>query len=352
MKTGYIFLREDNQEALTNLPTYCGECPSVCKSSNEVHQCDHIEEKRRIGIAHIKEGTLFLCTSEAVKSSSIFRHKLNIAKEFFSFLLNHKAILSSSLGLSVRRVVHNLVTLNGESLQAIYSTIPQENFSQPNRDQLVEQITRKVQTDPKSVALMLIDLVKNESLVKAEFSVYSKLFENEPPNRRPYGIHKILMLILNTFWDDFKDLGIWFEIGNSYEKVFADYDSLAASFVHIFQNSTKYILPHSTMSIRFSVDGNRIKVILDMISLRVEPNEILSIFNEGYSGINTKLLGKAGDGLGLNLVKRLLELSDGKICFHRDQNTQSRRLYNGLQYENNIFEFDLPLFSGLTSASS
>ncbi|MBI5214342.1 MAG: sensor histidine kinase [Ignavibacteriae bacterium] len=344
MKTGYWFKASKDDFGITNLPENCSNCIRICETDNEVIECLHFAETRRRGMSTIARGKMYICTNEAIASKRLFREQQAVLRELLPMLDQHRSQLTASFQESIRRIAHNLITLNAESIQAIYSAIPQEEFSQPDRNSLIEHITRKVQIDPKSFALLILDLIKNERLVKTEFSVYSKLYENEPPEKRPYNIHKILMLVLNTFWDDFNDIGVNFRVGNCIYKVNVDYECIAASFVHILQNATKYILPNSVLNISFTKHSSRITISFSMTSLRIEPEEEQSIFSEGYSGINPQKIGKAGRGLGLPSVKKLLALCDGQITLRREQSTAARINHLGLPYDINIFDIILPAY--------
>ena len=344
MKTGYILFPAGSSDQITNMQTTCIDCSSSCSAQSEIHQCSYFQEKRRRGLINIKEGVLYLCTNDAIESKRLFKEKLTAARELTPIILQHKTFLNEAMTKSLRQIVHNLVTLNAESLQTIYSCIPQDNFSQPDRESLVSHIASRIKGNPSSVAHVLIDLVKNESLVKAEFSVYAKLYENEPPQPRPYSIHKIIMMILSTFWDDFIEQNVKIEIGSTYSKIFFDYDALATSLIHIFQNSTKYILPKTTLNIRFETTESHVLIYFDMISLRIEPEEALNIFYDGYSGKNTITIGRNGKGIGLFQVTKLLALCNGEIILRRDQKPEARQKYNDFWYDNNQFILVLPLY--------
>jgi K+-sensing histidine kinase KdpD len=83
-----------------------------------------------------------------------------------------------------------------------------------------------------------------------------------------------------------------------------------------------------------------------MVSIKIESTEERSVFDEGYSGINPVKLGRAGRGLGLFVVQKLLALTDATIRLRRDVDPGMRRIYQGLPYEKNVFELDLPTAGG------
>jgi len=344
MKTIYHYKAKADGFIISNHRSLCEECINECNAKNELYKCPVFKEIRRRGQVDIEGGQLYICTNEAIKSARIFLEKLRVHSSVISEIDAGRKDVTRSVGLSVNRLVHNLISINAQSLQSIYALIPQEEFSQRNRDQLLQVITSKVTQDPLGIAILIVDLLKNETLKKSEISVYAKLFQNEPVHKLPYNIHKVVMLVLNTFWDAFSEGRVKFDVGSCYEKVFVDYEAVAGALVHILENASKYILPDSTLKIAFRVDGGSVLIIFEMLSMKVEHFEEDKIFEEGYSGVNPSNLGKAGKGLGLYLVSKLLEITGGSISFQRDCDPKSRIEYRGWDFEKNIFTIALPIY--------
>ena len=80
-----------------------------------------------------------------------------------------------------------------------------------------------------------------------------------------------------------------------------------------------------------------------MMSLKILPEELHSITNEGFSGFYAKQLRKAGDGIGMSLVNRLLELNDAVINININVTPSKNFAFNNVEYENNHFEILFPL---------
>ncbi len=342
MKTGYYFVSVKDKSALTNLDVECIRCATSCHTRNELYECEILRELRRRGKIKFQNNELYLCTNEEIKSKRGFKEKQRIFIETLLQVDIYRQELSNKFSLTTSRLIHNLVSLNAQSIQSIFNLIPQDEFLQPSREDLLAKIEERVRKDPQAAALLIIDLLKNENLVKTEFSVYRKVFENESITELHYHIHKIVLLVLNSFWDEFTEKKVSFEIGQCYDKVYVDYDVVAASLVHVLENAAKYILPNSKLKIRFQHNNDAVTIIFDMISLKVEPDEIDKIFEEGYSGKNPTRLGKSGKGLGLYLVRKLLSLTGGEVSFKPDVDPSQRIKQLGIDFVNNIFIINLP----------
>jgi signal transduction histidine kinase len=234
------------------------------------------------------------------------------------------------------------VSLNASSRNLIYTTISQDTFAKRSRDQLIDAVEKKVSDNPEAVAELLINLLKNENLEKTEFSVYKKLFENESLDIRPYRLHRVVLLTLNIFWSDFTEKSVQFDIGDCYDDVLVDFDVLAALFVHLIDNATKYILPESILQVLFTPRKDTVTVRLSMTSMEIKDSEVDKIWLEGYSGENPRALGRHGDGIGLFIVKKLASSIDGKIHVERDIDASKRQSRMGLNFTQNVFSIRLP----------
>ena len=168
----------------------------------------------------------------------------------------------------VRRLIHNLVTLNAQTIQAVYRVIPQMCFNQRDRDSLIRNVSNRL-LDPRKSAVLLIDILKNANLERLS-SLSMLSFEKMILYiANVYAIHKIFMLVLNTYWDALRDKSVEVKVGQCEESIYVDYDIIAASLVHLLDNTVKYILPESRLDVSFRVNVESVELTLDMISVRI-----------------------------------------------------------------------------------
>ncbi|XKE44605.1 ATP-binding protein [Halomonas organivorans] len=290
-----------------------------------------------------KDRVFFLCSSYQEKSKNSFRGKLEGYEELVRQLVVEKTKQREEEVVSFKRHLHNLVSLNAVAIQSVYANIPQESFIQKKREELISAITRHVRSSPEESAKLVIDLLKNEILKKAELSAYNKIFQDEAPDIFSYPAHKIVLLVLNSFWDEFREKDVRVSLDNFYKKVLIDFDAFAAVLTHIFHNSSKYILPKSKLFITFEeLEDGFVKIGFEMTSLRIRDDEKSLIFKKDFSGSEPKRLKRHGEGLGLWVVTELLSSMQGRISVEADVDKRRRRNKMGVNYELNRFNIFLP----------
>ena len=338
----YYVWPDDNSIPIGNMDTDCIECANTCTAQNELSTCPVTGAYRRRGLRSLEFGKFYLCTDEAVKSTRLFREKMRAFSEIIPFSRRFRDDAIRAASDDVHRLIHNLVTLNARTIQAIYRVVPQDNFSQRDRESLLRTVSRILLQSPEETTSLVISVLKNANLEKTEFSVYAKLHEQESVSLRSYPIHKVFMLVLNTYWDVLKEKEVTVRIGRCTMHVVVDYDIIAASLVHLLDNTTKYILPGSQLRISFESNSHSVNLVLDMISLRIHPDELDKIFREGFSGDEPKKIGRQGEGRGLYLVDRLLALSNSKVTIDPNVNKQLRTDRMGVVFEHNIFRLSMP----------
>lgn len=92
-----------------------------------------------------------------------------------------------------------------------------------------------------------------------------------------------------------------------------DYESVGVALHHLFLNAVKYSMNDTPLHIKFPCEDGIPRIELEMISLPIEQNEIESLYDEGYSGKAARKLSLSGDGSGMGIAKKLLQLNGAKI---------------------------------------
>ncbi|WP_296284487.1 ATP-binding protein [Pseudomonas sp.] len=311
--------------------------PNVTTSSTKI-----ADGRARCG-AHIGElGTVYAFTNdrEFVASSSKFRTTLDAIANSLTTI---KEIISESNerhNTNTRRLIHNLTSLNAHNIQEVYSLIPQDVISRRTGTH-VDFVEKIVKEEPRDTALALLRIAKHNAAMKAEFSVFKKLFTSTPSlDPRYHNTHKVLMNIFYLFFPDFTEKEVRVEIGESSHTAFFDYESIHVALYHIIENATKYIKQKSDLKVNIHDSGAYTTVEMDMISIKISEKEKLAIFEEGVSGEIPKKLSKSGDGVGLNRVKKIIELNNGHIELITHPSTSEQIL--GIPYQRNVFCLHLP----------
>lgn len=285
------------------------------------------------------DGTIviYLVSYDNNITNKIFNRYLESFNYALSFLSNQLNLIKNNEKQNLRRLKHNLVTYNTNILQEFYKVFPQEALIKGGKNQLL-YISDVVSDNNKDIANLLLRVLKNSNLIKAEFDVYDMISSNNPYLEfHAHPLHRIILLMLNPFWLDLIEKEVLIDIRNSTAEVYIDYKSISVAFCHLFENATKYIAPKSLLTIDFAVTQDVVTIYLEMTSLEVKMHEIDKIFEEGYSGELAVKLHRAGNGIGMSVVKKLLRLNGGSICFKKNIKPELAFESMGAPFERNQF---------------
>lgn len=110
------------------------------------------------------------------------------------------------------------------------------------------------------------------------------------------------------------------------------------AITNLLLNAVRYTPSHGTISVHTEVLDNSLVIEIADTGIGVPPEEQARIFEEFYRASNARQMEPDGDGLGLSLVKRVVEMHGGTISF-------SSRLGSGT-----TFRIVLPLASSRTAS--
>ncbi|WP_426767881.1 hypothetical protein [Erwinia aphidicola] len=281
------------------------------------------------------------CEKDHIKSNNVFIKKTQDLLGNIPTLIEIYNSTKQEANQHVKRLIHNLVTLNAHNIQEVYSIIPQEvmqNKSTGRRERIIAHVTN----DPYEASLSLVRIAKNTLKMKTEIDVYNTLLSGNPElNMKTHQIHRLLMNVFYVFFPDFTDKGITVEVSESTDNVYVDYETFQVAIYHIVENSVKYIKPESILNVDIVKNQftKKISVSFRMISLQIEPHEVEKIFVEGYSGVIARRCGRAGSGIGMPRARSLLELNNAKLTVNPKHGTAQEAILGHI-YQENIFSID------------
>lgn len=142
----------------------------------------------------------------------------------------------------------------------------------------------------------------------------------------------------SVYFQDFQEKGISIiQDDNIKGDVYFDYESIGVALHHLFHNALKYTKSNTNLYINFPCDDGVPRIALIMTSLPIEPEEIEFIYDDEYSGKAAHKHGLAGDGTGMGIAKKLLELNGAKISINAGL-PESNKL--GTVYVENTFTIE------------
>ncbi len=97
-------------------------------------------------------------------------------------------------------------------------------------------------------------------------------------------------------------------------KVLADRRRLGQAISNLLSNASKYSEPETSISVRVSVRGRVLYIAIADQGIGISPEDQSRLFTPFFRTDNPAALSVPGTGLGLFLVKSLVELHEGEIC--------------------------------------
>lgn len=337
-KFRYKLINANEDILFSNLTSSDLAIISSTKNQSQVTE----NKKFRIGIIKSCNGEIHAISTDPdlIRSSQKF-------KTISESILNTTPIIENAIyqakeqvNNNTKRLIHNLTSLNAHSIQEIYALIPQDNINQKISTQ-IPNVELIVKSEPRETAITLLKIAKHNAAMKAEFSVFKNLFNDNPVlHKKNHNVHKVLMNMFYLFFPDFTDKNVDVAVSESKETAYFDYESIHVSLYHLIENATKYIKPNSVLNVDIQNINEHIYIKMKMTSLEIKEFEIESIFVEGISGELSKKLGKAGNGIGMSIAKKIILLNSGELLVRPNPATLSDIM--GINYQENTFIIKLP----------
>ncbi len=303
--------------------------------------------KVRGGCIQSEAGKIFAFSNDPdyIKSSQKFKNTAKCILSAIGYINEIAAEQREINNKNTTRLIHNLTSLNAHNIQEIYSLIPQEEISGKMKGH-VEYVKNTIKQNPLEASKVLLRLAKNNAAMKTEFSVFKKLF-NARPELRPsfHTVHKVLMNVLYLFFPDFTDKAVDVVVDRSDAIAFFDYESMHVALYHMIDNAAKYTKPNSKLYINIVAGSPSLTLIFRMCSTKIQPGEREKIFDEGFSGEIPISAGKSGSGIGMSLVKRIIDSNNGGITLRTHDETEEHHF--GIEYQINEFVVRLPAIKPL-----
>ena len=297
----------------------------------------------RVGTVVSEVGSVFFASSDPdiVASSKVFRTTANAILASASYIEKAVAAVEDRSRVNSRRLIHNLTSLNGHMIQDLYSVVSQ--------DRLAGNIRRSVPIIAEEMrgkkvyefAKCFLSLAKHSAAMKAEFSVFKKVaVGGSAVEKNWHYAHKVAMNAAYLFFTDFADSGCFVNVSNSHIRTHVDYEFTFVAFYHLFDNAAKYIRPGTNLEVSFSQEVEGVLVTFEMCSLAIEPDEVTKVLDEGYSGEAARRLGLHGDGVGMSLVQKVMNMHGGRLDVIPRWDTRFSK--DGADYQKNRFNLYFP----------
>ncbi|NML66098.1 HAMP domain-containing histidine kinase [Hymenobacter sp. RP-2-7] len=336
------FVNERGEVRYNTVPLSCASCVQNCSGKSSIVKCEADGTSRRQGKIVIDGvGFAYMCTDDIdmLKSANVFKVRLKLYGELLLEMRQMRIAIRTEAARELKRLIHNITSNNAHSIQELYSLVPQEAVTKNIRKQ-ISTVSSYIRDNESEVALTLLKLAKHNAALKTEIIVFNKIYEESPSlSFKRHRIHKVVMNVMHLFGQELLAANVDVQVQPSTEQIEVDYDSLHVALYHFFDNTTKYILPDSTLYISFKRLGDLFILSFKMMSTRIGLEEKGKIFEEGYSGTNAKKAGKSGDGIGMYQIQRLLKINNAYVYWSEPMNYENSQEIEGVLYDENTFDF-------------
>ena len=144
----------------------------------------------------------------------------------------------------------------------------------------------------------------------------SKLEEGMKLSRRYFSINQLIKETINELSGITakKKIGLSFDTDIQDESVvFADAERIKQVLVNLIDNSSKYTLENGSIKVFTKKSDNCIFVSVEDTGLGIPKEDLPRIFERFYRVDKTRSRDMGGSGLGLSIVKHIIELHNSKI---------------------------------------
>jgi len=335
MEVGYFITNNEGTVIAKNIENDFLAKINMPDEKIEISSCPIKGKKIRHGLFKYPIASIYLVSYNEEITNKIFKRYFETCLFFIPNLAESEKAFKQRESQNFRRLRHNLITHNTNILQELENTFYTDGALKGAQAQ-IKYIKETLLSSPDKVAVSILKIIKSANLMKTDFDVYDMVSSNNPYiELDKHQIYKVLVSVLRPFWLDLLEKGITINIGECSEYVNMDYKSMSVVFTHLFDNMVKYICPNSDFSLSFNSTLNSVSVVLEMTSLKISTSDLDRIFEENYSGEYAKKYGKSGDGIGMFMVKKLVELNKGNIRIQANTNPSKRIDNMGIPFERN-----------------
>jgi signal transduction histidine kinase len=110
-----------------------------------------------------------------------------------------------------------------------------------------------------------------------------------------------------------KGLELQVEVPDTLLTLKATDEDLERLLSNLLENAVKYTPPHGKVRLQLSLNNKSVRIVVSDTGIGISPDSMDRIFEEFYRGKNAKEMGPEGTGLGLSLVKRIVDRYRGEI---------------------------------------
>ena len=151
----------------------------------------------------------------------------------------------------------------------------------------------------------------------------------------PAQIENVVQLVIDSFQEKIKIRKIKFKFikpEKDLPKVAMDMEKIKIAIQNLLDNSIKYTLPHGKVMVSLKQKNKKVIFSIQDTGIGITKDQQGKIFTKFFRGAEAKKIETEGSGLGLVIVKNIIEAHGGKVWFESEKGSGT------------TFYFQLPVF--------
>jgi len=202
------------------------------------------------------------------------------------------------------------------------------------RQEFISNVSHEIQSPLTSIngfakALKEFDLTEEERyrylcIIEQESERLSKIsanllklsaLESEQQTAEPviYALDKQLVQCVLSCEPRWQEKNIEMDLDLEKISIEADKDLLSQVWINLISNSIKFTPEGGTIRIRGAVQSNQAFITIEDTGIGLTDEEINRIFERFYKADKSRTASSGGSGLGLSIVKKIIEIHSGEI---------------------------------------
>ncbi|MBO9128805.1 HAMP domain-containing sensor histidine kinase [Bacillus sp. 165] len=225
-------------------------------------------------------------------------------------------------------------------IQSIEHTAKQLGEMEQMRQEFISNVSHEIQSPLTSIA-GFAHVLKNDQLTPNERAHYlniietecmrlSKLSENllkltsleseHPPfERKSYRLDHQLRRVILANEPQWLEKNIEMDVALKSLTIDADEELMDQVWTNLIHNNIKFTPKNGTISVEvFELDLDHVSIIITDTGIGMDKETQMHIFERFYKGDKSRNRTFGGSGLGLSIVKKIIELHQGKIEVHSE----------------------------------
>ncbi|WP_223588743.1 sensor histidine kinase [Neobacillus bataviensis] len=212
------------------------------------------------------------------------------------------------------------------------------------RQEFISNVSHEIQSPLTSIggfarALQYKELTLEErshylNVIETECRRLSKLSDNllkltsleslhHPFERKTYRLDQQIRTIILACEPNWVEKELEMDVMLEKVTIFADEDLMSQVWTNLLHNSIKFTLHSGKISIRLSQIDDKAEIKISDTGIGISKNDQVHIFERFYKADKARERSKGGSGLGLSIVKKIMDMHKGTIVVESEEGVGS-----------------------------